>query len=305
MRSPNLPPGARRWESNSCGALLAVWVCRLECQHVSLSDPKILGVQGVFELHEMGRDQARDEQFIAAIRREFPHVQNRQMLPAEAPLQAPHLILASQSAKLSLSALSAEIEIQFYGELVTAVDNALEYAERKLNAVYDALSAVGVPTEIFGAVARIHYPRPDGDALTAPHRVLQTLTNVEIESNDLEDAGVKVALKVADTYFVHLSIENYETRKIEQAIRPGINMPIQQWRGTTDETGIELAVDVNNKWKRRRTQEETDVSAEGLAATMALIHHLALEAGPHLVETGEISVPDLTDLVRREEASGV
>lgn len=269
-----------------------------------LSDPKILGVQGVFELHEIGRDQARDEQFIAAVRPEFPHVQNRQMLPAEAPLQAPHLILASQSAKLSLSALSAEVEIQFYGELVTNVDKALEYASRKLNAVYDALNAVGMRIEIFGGVARIHYPRPDGDDLTAPHRVLQTLTGMEIESNDLEDAGVKVALKVAETYFVHLAIENYETRKIEQAVRPGINMPVQQWRGITEETGIELAIDVNNKWERRRRQEETDVSAAGLAATMALIRHLAAEAGPHLVETGKVSVSDLADLVRRE-TSGV
>ncbi|HEV7771583.1 MAG TPA: hypothetical protein VGO66_13110 [Solirubrobacterales bacterium] len=265
-----------------------------------LTDPKILAFQGVFELREIGRDQARDEQFIAAVRREFPHVQNRQILPAEAPLQAPHLILASQSAQLSLSALSAEIEIRFYGEMVTDVDAALEYAERKIRAVYDALSAVGVSIEIFGAVARIHYLHADDDNMTAPHRVLATLTKVEAESDELEDAGVKVALKVADTYFVHLTVENYETRKIEQALRPGVNLPIQQWRGTTEETGIELAIDVNNKWERRRKQEETEVSALGLTATMSLIRHLAVEAGPHLVETGEVSVSGLTELARRE-----
>jgi len=267
---------------------------------VALPSPKILAVQGVLELREFGRDQARDERFIAALRSEFPHVQNRQMVPAEAPLQAPHLILASQSAQLSLSAATAEVEIQFYGELVTTVDKALKYAERKLRAVYEALSSVGVSTEIFGAIARIHYPRPDGDEMTAPHRVLETLTSIKVSSDDLEDAGVKVALKVADTYFVHLAVENYEVRKVEQAMRPGLNMPVQQWRGTTEETGIELVVDVNNKWERRRKQEETNVSAAGLAATMALIEHLAVDAGPHLVETGEVSVSDLADAARRE-----
>jgi hypothetical protein len=261
---------------------------------VPLPDPKILTVQGVFELGEFGRDQARDDTFVAAVKGEFPHVQNRQFLGPDVPPQVPHLMLASQSAQLSLSAVVAEAVVQFYGEYLANVDKALAYAERKIRAVHEALEGVGAPTSTLGIVARMHFPYPSGaTAPSAAKSILDTLTAVDVAEDDLEDAQLKVALKVAGTYFVHLAVENYEVRSIEQPLQVGMVQPVQPWRGKTEETGIEVAVDVNNKWERRRKQEQTQVSPQGLGDMLTFFRHVVTDAGPRFAETGTLSVADL------------
>ncbi len=261
---------------------------------MALGNPKFLGVQGVLGLSVLGRDQARDEQFIAAVRPEFENLQNRQVVGLDAPPQVPHLILASQSSQLSLSAAQAEFQVQFFGEYVDDVERALAYVERKLLAVFNGLETVGAGSTAIGIVAKFHFPDQTGDPQTAPIHVLNTLTKTEIPSEDLEDASVKVAVRVRDTYFVHLAVSNYEMRQFEQAMRPGMqNLQIKPWTGTVTETGVDLTVDINNRLEARIKREDPKVTAEGVSAVIGLLSDVATNSGPKFAETGDVGLSDI------------
>jgi hypothetical protein len=267
---------------------------------MALADPKFLGVQGILELAEIGRDQARDDKFITAVSPEFRNIQNRQILNQDAPLQAPHLVLASQSSQLSLSAIQADFQVQFYGEYLTDIGRGLDYAERKLLAVFNALEAVGAGTTSIGLVAKFHFAHRDEDIETAPEQVLNTLTKVQVDAADLEDAQVRVALKVRDTYFVHLNVANYELRQFEQPIRPGMqNMRLRPWLGRVEETGVDLTVDINNKLEGRIKKADPEITSDGVTAVVGMLKHIATTCGPKFAESGEISVASLV------ESSGV
>ncbi|HEX3174554.1 MAG TPA: hypothetical protein VHQ43_10125 [Solirubrobacterales bacterium] len=267
---------------------------------MALAAPKFLGVQGVLGLTEFSRDPARDERFITAVRPEFQNVQNRQVLAPETPPQVPHLILASQSSQLSLSAAQAEFQVQFYGDYLDNIGKGLDFAERKLLAIFDGLESVGTSMSSIGLVSKFHFPYGDEDADSAPAHVMKTLTKVDVDPTDLEDASVRIALVVRNVYFVHLTVANYELREFEQPLRPGMqNLRLRQWQGTVAETGIELTLDINNKLEARAKQAEPEVTSEGVRAVVGMLKDVATTSGPKFAETGEISVANLV------ESSGV
>jgi hypothetical protein len=261
---------------------------------MALTAPKFLGVQGVLGLSQVGRDQARDDRFIAAIRNEFPNVQNRQVLNHEAPIQAPHLILGSQSAQLSLSAAQADFGVQFYGAYVDDIEKALEFTEKKLLSVFNALESVGAGIWSIGLVAKIHFPDESGNPQAAPMHVLKTHSKLEVDSESLEDARVTIALRVRDTYFVHLTVSNYEIREFQQPVRPGIlDMRLRPWEGTASETGINLDVDINNRFEARTAGGEPKVTADGVRAVVGMLKNIATDAGPKFADTGEIALESI------------
>src|SRR5262245_27342092 len=89
----------------------------------------------VLQFPSMVRDPARDEAFIAAVADQFPNVISRQALPAETPPVTPHLVLASSSSQLAISAIQADFEVRFYGEYITEVERGLDYVEQKLTSI--------------------------------------------------------------------------------------------------------------------------------------------------------------------------
>jgi hypothetical protein len=269
---------------------------------MSLGDPKFLGVQGILELSEIGRDQARDDRFIQAVSPEFPNIQNRQILNPDAPLPAPHLILASQSSQLSLSAVQADFQVQFYGTYADDITKGLDYAERKLLAIFRALEAAGASVTSIGVVAKLHFPRTGAEEPGPAADILQTLTKVDVDSTDLADAQVRIALKVRDTYFVNLNVANYELRQFEQAVRPGMmmNIRVKPWLGTVEETGVDLTVDINNKLEAQVQMKDPQVTSEGVSAVVRMLRDIATSSGPHFAATGEISVAGLTETSEAE-----
>jgi hypothetical protein len=255
---------------------------------MALSAPKFIGVQGVLGLSQLGRDQARDEQFIAAVRDDFANVQSRQVLNLEAPIQAPHLILGSQSAQLSLSAAQADFTTQFYGSYVDDIEKAMEFTEKKMLAIYDGLEAVGVGTWSIGLVAKFHFPDETGDTQAAPTHVLNTLTKLEVDPDALEDAQVKVVLRVRETYFVHMTVANYEIKQFQQPMRAGVlDTRLRPWEGTATETGINLDVDINNRLEAK--DKEPVVTTDGVRAVVGMLKNVAMDAGPKFADTGEIA----------------
>jgi len=245
----------------------------------------------------------RDDLFIQSVRPEFPQVMHRQQLPAEAPPPTPFLVLASTSSQLALSRAQADFEVRFYGDYLDDIERGVEYVERKLLTLLDGLNAVEIDTMTIGVVGTLNFPFNDADVeasgAAARAHILNTLLKTDVEPDHVQDAMAKLAIRVRDTYFVNLSVSNYESRVLERPVLPGMSYAIiRPWDGKLQETGIALTIDINNILEMRGSSdsEPPRVTSHGLRALTRLLREVAMKAGPKFVESGSVSVEDMVEV---------
>jgi hypothetical protein len=236
------------------------------------------------------QDAGRDEAFIAAVRSEFPNVLNRVALPPEAPPNAPHLTLASTSSQLAVSNVQADFEVRFYGDYLGDIGRALEYVERKLAVVFDAFDA---PVAIIGLIGTLNFSFAGREDRPVDH-ILRTHLRSPVDPAEVQDAVARIAVRLRDTYFLNLTLSNYERRSLERPLMPGSVMRVRPWEGRIDDSGLELALDVNNNLEARTQQRDPEVTRDALRAVTGLLREVARESGPAFAETGELSTERLT-----------
>jgi hypothetical protein len=258
--------------------------------------PTFLAAHGVLQLaNPAQRDPARDEAFIAAVRNEFPNVINRTLLPLEAPVLAPHITLASTSSQLAVSSAQADFEVRFYGDYLADIQRGLEYVERKLDTVLSGFHATGNPVAMIGLIATLHFSfkEMEGDGPAA--HVLRTHLRTQVEPSEVQDALARVALKLRDTYFVTLTLSNYESRVLERPLMPGLSvLRIRPWEGRVDDFGLELVIDINNNLEARASEADPVVTSDGVRAVVGVLREVATSSGPDFAETGKVSAETLT-----------
>jgi hypothetical protein len=254
----------------------------------------VLGIDPVV----MG-DPARDERFIAAVKTEFPNLVTRQHLPAEMPPGAPRLLLASTSSQLAVSASQIDFEVRFYGDYLGDSARGIDYVDNKLQTVLQGLEAADLNAVTVGLIGTFRFPFPseaEGDS-PALH-ILETLLKADVDREHVQDAMAKVAIRISDTYFVNLAVSNYEARIVERPIMPGVPVAVRPWEGRPSESGIELAVDVNNLLEVRRAAGVLPtVTADSIRAVARLFRDVAMRSGPAFVEGGVVPVDDLVAML--------
>jgi hypothetical protein len=232
---------------------------------------------------------------MAAVRSEFPHVLNHVALPPEAPPNAPHLTLASTSSQLAVSSVQADFQVRFYGDLLTDVTAAIQYVERKLTAVFAGFQALDAPIATIGLIGTLNFSFAHRNDSPVDH-ILQTHLRTAVDPNDVQDAVARVAVKLRDTYFLNLTVSNYESRSLERPILPGTTMMrVRPWEGRVTDSGLELAIDVNNNLEARARQADPEVTPDGLRAVTGLLRNIATVSGRAFAETGELSAEQLTE----------
>ena len=262
---------------------------------MALPSPTLIVVHAVMgPPNPLLRDAGTDERFMAAVRTEFPNVLARQLLPPEAPPPVPHLTLASTSSQLALSAAQADFEVRFYGQFIEDTTKALGYVQQKLLAVLAGFKSIEVVPATLGLVATLNFSFETMDT-TATEYLLRTHLKTDVEAGDVQDATARVALKVRDTYFVSLSVGNYESRRIERPIFPGAQVVIRPWEGKVEDAGIELKIDINNQLESRVKQADPEVTEDGVRAVLGLLEATVLTSGPEFAATGSLSVDSLVE----------
>jgi hypothetical protein len=257
-------------------------------------EPTFIAAHGVLQLpNPAPRDPARDETLIAEVRGEFPNILNRQLLPPEAAPGVPHLVMSSTSSQLAISAMQADFEVRFYGDYVDDLARGLEYVERKIETILRGFKAVDLTPSMVGLIATLHFSFKGLDEQPTTH-ILRTHLRPEINPDEVQDAHVKVALKVQDTYFVNLTLSNYESRALERPVFPGLSfLRIRPWEGRLDDLGVELGIDINNNLQARTRQEDPEVDAQDIQAVTGMLREIATTVGPRFAEVGEVSAADL------------
>jgi len=261
-----------------------------------LAPPKFVMAHAVLQPPGLSaRDPSRDELFIQAVREQFPNVISRQFLPAEVPPQTPHLTLASSSSQLAISAAQADFEVRFYGDYRTEVDRGLEYVEKKLSAILAGYTALGIAPAGIGLIGTLQFTTAGEPESPAEH-VLRTHVRPELDASTVQDALVRIALRVRDTYFVNLTVGNYESRVFERPMMPGLGpIRVRPWEGDVTDVGLELSIDINNTLEGRIKRTDPVVTEDGVRAVLGLLREVVLNQGPAFVETGEVSAAGLVE----------
>ncbi len=257
---------------------------------MALAQPQMLGVHAVLQApNPLPRDPAKDDLFITAVRHEFPNIVSRQILPAEVPSQLPHLTLAGTSSQLALSAVQADFEVRFYGDYLRDVCRGLEYVETKIGTILAGYRAIGVSPSMIGLIGTLHFSLGESNEEAVRH-IVDTHLRLAVDPAETQDAQVKLALKVRETYFVNLTLSNYESRKWERPIMPGVReIRIRPWEGEVEDVGLELLLDVNNTLEARVARANPEVTEEGVRSAVALVREVATVAGPEFADSGVIS----------------
>ncbi len=110
---------------------------------------------------------------------------------------------------------------------------------------------------------------------------------------------MRLAFPLRDTYFLNFTMNNYESRVLERPVMPGVALiGVRPWEGRVMETGVELTLDMNNVLEARLHQAEPHVTQVALDSIAQTLQYVMTSAGPHFVETGELS---LDDVIRASE----
>jgi hypothetical protein len=278
------------------GALREVELSTYTGRAMPLPSPRFVHAHGVLSL-PVGRvlDSARTEFFSRAVRGEFPNLLTHQVLPQDAPPNTPHLVLASSSSQLAVSAAQADFQVRFYGDYLDDVARGLEYVDRKMQAIRAGYEAAGLPPALVGLIATFHFSGEDFEGLSAAEHIQQHLLRTEIDTQDaIQDAMAKVALRVRDSYFVNLQVTNYEERRLERPVFPGMGpIRVRPWEGTVEDIGLELTIDINNNLEARTKREDPVVTEDGIRAVTQLLRETGTTTGPEFAESGRVSVSAL------------
>lgn len=230
---------------------------------------------------------------MAAVRHEFPNVLNRAALPPEAPPNTPHVVLASTSSQLALSALQADFQVRFYGDYLSDINRGVEYIERKLIAVFEGFGTIDAPVASIGVIGTLNFSFAGVEERPVDH-ILRTHLRSPVDAAEVQDAVARIAVGLRDTYFLNLTVSNYERRSLDRPIIPGTMVRVRPWEGRIDDAGLELAIDINNNLEARSQQRDPEVTLDGLRAVTGLLRDIGTESGPAFADTGELSTERLT-----------
>jgi hypothetical protein len=242
----------------------------------------------------LSREPAETEQLTAELRSGFPNLIARPLLPPEAPLQTPHLTVASTSAQLAISAIQADFEVRFYGDYLNDLDKSLEYVERKVQAVHAALRARGITPSMIGIVGTFNFSF-GLDGLAPADHILATQLNVSVDPGVVQEAVARIAVKVRDTYFVSMTLSNVEQRVFERPLMPNVtNLWVKPWEGQIRDRALALTLDINNVLEGRQLGRDPVVTEEGIGAVIRMLREVAHTSGPLFAESGTVDVESLT-----------
>lgn len=260
-----------------------------------LPSPEFVRVHGLLQFPTLlPPDPGRDERLIAALAKAFPYVVARQYLPAGSPANTPHLVLTSSSSQLAISAVQADFEVRFYGPYTGDVERCLGYVADKLSTLRQALAELGVDAVTLGIVATVNLPFAAEETETPSGYILRQHLAVGVDPLRVQDASLRIAVRVRDVYFVTLSLSNYESRVIERPMLPGPQaVRVRSGEGRLLSEGLELTVDVNNNLEVRMTEQDPIVSEQGLKASLRLVGEVVRGEGLRFAETGQVSVEAL------------
>lgn len=229
------------------------------------------------------------QRLVAALHGQFD-ARAEQALPDEAPAEVPYLILPGRSSQIAFSQIQADIEIEFHDAYTTKAELCRALVAEKMALLLRAWESVGARPVWQGLVVTLRASTMDQPESPVRH-MLETHLRPELDCDALHDARLQFGLRLQDRYFVTLAIGHYEARVIQRQVAGGGPVgPIRPWEGDISDEGLELTVDINNRYGALVEKKHTRVTAENLRAMNNLAWRLVEQVAVPLANDGVLDL---------------
>jgi hypothetical protein len=156
-----------------------------------------------------------------------------------------------------------------------------------------AFESVGAQVLAIGLVGTLRFSL-GVDGPSAVEHVLRTHLKLDVDEADVQDAVARVAVRVRDTYYVTMTVSNYESRIIDRPFLPNLQaVAIRRWEGQVNDLGLELNLDINNGLEGMTLEHDPVVTEEGVRAVVRMFRQVAMSAAPVFVEAGRVDLESL------------
>lgn len=233
-------------------------------------------------------DDVKNE--LAAALHGLYEARGEQRLPEEAPHEVPFLVLTGRSAQIAFSQTQADIELEFREAYTRKADLCRPLVAEKMERLLHAWEKVGAEPVWEGLVITLRASTMDQPESSVRH-MLDTHLREGLDWDGLHDAKLQLGLRLQNKYFVTLSIGHYEARTIQRQVAGGGDLgPIRPWEGEVSEEGLELTVDINNRYGALLEKKHTRVSAEQIRAMNDLAWQLVEQVAVPLTTDGVLNL---------------
>jgi len=167
-------------------------------------------------------------------------------LPDEAPPGVAFMLLSGRSSQMEFSQIQATLELEFYDAYRTKSELCRPLVADKARALLEAWARIEARPVWEGIVIKLRAPMNEPDESPARH-LFETHLRADYDGDAIHEAKVEVALRLQDRYFVTLAISPYENRRVQLA-GPSPAGTIRPWDGEVVERGVEVTLDINNRY---------------------------------------------------------
>jgi hypothetical protein len=203
-------------------------------------------------------------------------------VPPGAPAEIPYIMFQKDASNIAFSSIQLDYEVRFRGGHRNSFTDCHDYMAKKSARLLETWMRVGARPVWEGLAVTLKastFNAPDD--LAPLHHISETLLRPELEDDLLHDASVNFGFRIQDRYFATFVVAEYEAKQVERNIAPGAPMtPIRPWDAELSDRGLQLSVEVNNRYgalleKRHMRVNESDLRAMN-DLTWQLVEHVAV-----------------------------
>jgi hypothetical protein len=193
-----------------------------------------------------------------------------------------------------MSFSGAEFDVRFFGDYRSDIHRCREYLERKLLALVEGWRSIETIPSFLGIVLTTSYPLTEGERTDAVRQLLETHIRTQLDPAQVQEALVRISLRIEDRYFLSLQLTNYESRLLERPMFPGQQyVAIYPWEGTVESVGLQLVIDANNRLTGFMPNTAPRVTPQEVGGLLDLLERAVQVSAERFITTGDVSIGDL------------
>ena len=177
-------------------------------------------------------------------------------IPDEFAAEAPRIILNSKNghSQVSFSQISVDFTVNFDSDFKNDFDLTKEYILKRIDILKRLLREIDISNYYFGGITYNVHLDTQGSSNTG--YIKKILGNSAEKENNIYEAMQKIAVVVEDKYFINQQISTYKEYQRNGNVIPNL---INFLNSKLVEEGVNLSLDINNRYEYLYTGKETNI----------------------------------------------
>jgi hypothetical protein len=205
-------------------------------------------------------------------------------LVPETPPEVPFLILSGRSSQAQFSQIQADLSMEFFDHYQSSSELCRKLVAEKGATLIRAWARIEAQPVWEGIVIKLRAPMNDPED-TPVHHLFATQLRADFD-DCVREAKIQIALGLQDRYYATIAVNPYESRRVQVA--GPRSEPIRAWEGEVTERGVEVVVDVNNRYRAVLEKKFMRVTEADLVAMNDLAWQVVDEVATPFAREGEL-----------------